>query len=222
MQNMNNQNDLLRQFISRQRWIITVFIIWLSACAGVPTSGQNNSAKSAKSSSEATVPVNRNFKVNAGVQKEYDLALEYMRVEQYPEAIQIFKKVAQKDSRLSGPWINIAIAYRTLSELDKADEAIKKALVINPENPIAYNQAGIIKREQGKFSESMQMYQKALAEYPDYANAHLNLAILCDLYLQKIVCAKEHYQAYQLLDNEDDKQVVAWLSDLERRNKRAK
>ncbi len=222
MQNMNGQNSLLRQFTSRQPWIITILIIWLSACAGVPPSEPKESVKSAKRSSNAAIPIGRTFKVNAGVQKEYELGLEYMRVEQYAEAIQIFKKVAQKDSRLSGPWVNIAIAYRTLSELDNANEAIERALAINPQNPFAYNQAGIIKREQGKFDDAMQMYQQALAEYPDYTNAHLNLAILCDLYLQKIVCAKEHYQAYQLLDNENDKQVVAWLSDLERRNKQKK
>ena len=193
-----------------------MLILWLMACSGVPVS----SPKSVKEeSTKNEVPVAGKFKVNAAIQKDYDIALEYMQTERYPEAIELLKKVAQKDSRLSGPWVNIGIAYRTLGELEKADEAIEKAIKINPKNPYAYNQAGIIKREQGEFSESMSMYQKALAEYPDYASAHLNLAILCDLYLQKIVCAKEHYQAYQTLGSDNNKQVIAWLSDLERRSK---
>ena len=179
----------------------------------------SNNTSSEAGSATNEVPVAGKFKINAAVQKDYDTALEYMRAQRYPEAISLLKKAAQKDSRLSGPWVNIGIAYRTMGELEKADEAIEMAIKINPKNPYAYNQAGIIKREQGKFSQAMSMYQKALAEYPDYANAHLNLAILCDLYLQNLNCAKEHYQAYQTLDNEHDKQVVAWLSDLERRNK---
>lgn len=216
MQNMNSQSNLLKSFISHKGWLITILLLWLSACAGVPGTATKPDVDQV---SKAAVPVAGNFKVSAAVQKDYANALEYMRAEQYSEAIQILKKVAQKDSRLSGPWVNIGIAYRTLGELDKADEAIETAIKINPKNPYAYNQAGIIRREQGKFSESMSMYQKALAEYPDYASVHLNLAILCDLYLQKIVCAKEHYQAYQTLDSDNNKQVVAWLSDLERRSK---
>lgn len=219
MRNMNNQKNGWNRFTNRSISLLTIFIIWLNGCAGIPNSKSNPVAKSA---SEPTVGVSKNFKVSAAVQKDYEHALEYMQVEQYPEAIQLFKKVAQKDSRLSGPWVNIGIAHRVLGELDKANEAIETALKINPNNAFAYNQAGIIKREQGEFEAAMKMYQKALVEHGDYANAHLNLAILCDLYLQKIDCAKEHYQAYQLLDNENNKQVIAWLSDLERRNKQSK
>ena len=186
------------------------------ACSGTPVT---TAAVKDAESERTEVPVAGKFKVNAAVQNDYDAALEYMRAQQYPEAIQLLKKVAQKDSRLSGPWVNMAIAHRTLGNLDKAAEAIQKAIDINPNNPYAYNQAGIIKREQGQFSAAMTMYQNALSEYPNYASAHLNLAILCDLYLQKIVCAKEHYQAYQTLDSEHNQQVVAWLSDLERRSK---
>ena len=193
-----------------------MLVLGLLACSGVPVSKPEPATEK---TAKTAVPVAGKFKVSASVQKDYDTALEYMRAQRYPEAINLLKKVAQKDSRLSGPWVNMGIAYRTLGELDKADEAIKKAIQINPKNPYAYNQGGIIKREQGQFSESMSMYQKALAEYPDYASAHLNLAILCDLYLHKIVCAKEHYQAYQTLGNDNNKQVVAWLSDLERRSK---
>ena len=123
---------------------------------------------------------------------------------------------------VSGPWINIAIAHRMLGEAKQAEAAIQKALERNPDNPFALNQAGIIMREVGNFPASEQMYKRALAEYPNYSNAHLNLAILCDLYLQKIVCAKSHYQAYQELSKESDKSVVAWMNDLDRRSSNTK
>jgi len=181
----------------------------------------NTSQKLAKNSSEQGAPISSKFKVSASVQYEYDIALETMGAQLYVPAIELFKKVAQRDSRLSGPWVNIGIAYRILDELDKADEAINTAIKINPKNAYAYNQAGIIMRERGELFVAQEMYQKALAEYPDYTNAHLNLAILCDLYLQKIACAKEHYQTYQALNAEENKQVVAWINELERRNNRA-
>lgn len=219
MQETNDQSSLLKLFISRPFWLACAAFIYISGCSGIP---QAPIQKDAKVESESAISINRNFKVSAGIQKEYEMALEAMRAEQYGEAIVMFKSVAQKDSRLSGPWVNTAIAYRTIGNIEKADEAIKNAIKVNPDNPYAYNQAGIIKRMQGKFSESHEYYLKALAEHPDYANAHLNLAILCDLYLQRIVCAKEHYQAYQSLGGNEDKKVVAWLSNLERKNKQAK
>ena len=216
MREANDQNSLLKPSIKCAVWLYAIVFAYLSGCSGVPVSPVKSADKVA---SKPAISAKRGFKINAGVQKQYELALEAMQAEQYSEAIVMFKEVAKQDSRLSGPWINIAIAYRKIGDLEKADQAIQKAMMANPENPYAYNQAGIIKRMQGKFSESQVLYEKALAEYPDYANAHLNLAILCDLYLQKIVCAREHYQAYQLLDNNEDKKVIAWLNNLERRNK---
>jgi len=38
---------------------------------------------------------------------------------------------------------------------------------------------------------------------------------LCDVYLRKIACARDHYQEYLNLTDEDDKQVSAWIALLE-------
>ena len=166
--------------------------------------------------------VKQTYKVSASVEQQFAYGIEAMSAEDYLQAIEIFKKVAQKEPRASGPWVNIAIAYRKLDQIDKADEAIETAVKLNSKNPYALNQAGIIKREKGAFEEAQSMYKKALAEYPNYSNAHLNLAILCDLYLHRIVCAKSHYQAYQEIEKNDDKQVIAWMSDLSRRESQIK
>ena len=219
MQNKRNLKVMLKQYTSIRALLVVISTLYLTACMSVPVKNTDNK----KASSESVTPViMSDFKVSSATQQQYEIALEYMQAEDYRQAIQLMRKIVTKDPRVSGPWVNIAIAHRKLDDLDKADEAIKKALTIKPDNPYALNQAGIILREKGDFSESEKMYKKALAEYPNYPNAHLNLAILCDLYLQKIVCAKSHYQAYQELNKENDKSVVAWISDLERRNTNAK
>ena len=166
--------------------------------------------------------VKQNYKISASVEQQFGYGLEAMQAQDYVQAIAIFNKVAEKEPRASGPWVNMAIAYRQLDQMDKADEAIETAVKLNPKNPYALNQAGIIKREMGEFDEAQTMYKSALSEYPNYANAHLNLAILCDLYLQKIGCAKSHYQAYQEIGKNEDKQVIAWMSDLSRRESQVK
>ena len=91
--------------------------------------------------------VKQDYKVSASIEQQFAYGIEAMSAEDYVQAIEIFNKVAQKEPRASGPWVNIAIAYRKLDQIDKADEAIETAVKLNPKNPYALNQAGIIKRE---------------------------------------------------------------------------
>ncbi|MDW3094857.1 MAG: tetratricopeptide repeat protein [Gammaproteobacteria bacterium] len=198
---------------------MSAIALMLTACASAPG---KVSSSSKGDDSRPTMVVKQNYKISSSVEQQFAHGIEAMSSEDYVQAIEIFKKVAEKEPRASGPWVNIAIAYRKLDQIDKADEAIETAVKLNPKNPYALNQAGIIKRENGSFEEAQAMYKNALAEYPNYANAHLNLAILCDLYLQKIVCAKSHYQAYQEIEKNDDKQVIAWINDLSRRESQIK
>ncbi len=193
MPELRNQRAMWRQFINIKYIILSVIALLLTACASAP--GKVSSSAKGDDASPVMV-VKQNYKISASVEQQYSYGIEAMSAEDYVQAIEIFKKITQKEPRASGPWVNIAIAYRKLDQIDKADEAIETAVKLNPKNPYALNQAGIIKREKGDFEVAQSMYKNALAEYPNYANAHLNLAILCDLYLQKIVCAKSHYQAY--------------------------
>ena len=203
-----------RRFINIKFISLGIVTLLLSACGSMP--GKVSSSTQDKDAAPVMM-VKQTYKISASVEQQFGHGIEAMSAEDYLLAIEIFNKVAKKEPRASGPWVNIAIAYRKLDQIDKADEAIETAVRLNPKNPYALNQAGIIKREKGAFEEAQNMYKSALAEYPNYSNAHLNLAILCDLYLQRIVCAKSHYQAYQEIEKNDDKQVIAWMSDLSRR-----
>ncbi len=221
MPELKNQKIMLKQFISYRAIISLVMFIGIAACGSVPTKDMTKNQESLKDVSEQIV-VKQDYKISASIEQQFSYGIEAMVQEDYLQAINIFKQVADKEPRASGPWVNIAIAYRKLDQVDNADEAIEKAVKLNPKNPYALNQSALIKREKGAFAEAEKLYLQALSEYPNYSNAHLNLAILCDLYLQKIVCAKSHYQAYQDIQKSDDKKVIAWLSDLSRRESQIK
>ncbi len=218
MQEVKNLKTMLKQFINFKTLISIAVILLLTACGSVP----NKITEQADSAVENKPLVKQAYKVSASLEQQFAYGIEAMVQQDYLKAINIFEQVAEKEPRASGPWVNMAIAYRKLDRIDDADKAIQKAVELNPKNPYALNQAGIIKREIGAFDEAEKHYRNALSEYPNYANAHLNLAILCDLYLQKIVCAKSHYQAYQEIEKSDDKQVIAWISDLSRRESQIK
>jgi tetratricopeptide (TPR) repeat protein len=115
-----------------------------------------------------------------------------------------------------GAHVNLAIIFTARDDLTAAENSLTDALIIDPEYGPALNQLGMVLRRQGKFVEAESAYVKAVTADPDYALAHYNLAVLYDLYLQRLDAALVHYERYQVLTGED-KQVTRWIADLKRR-----
>ena len=191
---------------------IFVFVLIFCGCANLPIS-----YKSSKSNDKSEVIVEQpRFKVSQKTASAYNAALKHMRTKNYAIAIAEMEKVARMDKRISGPWVNIGLAHKELGDMKKARLSFEKALAINPKNPYALNYMAILHREDGDFEKAKELYKRALSARPDYQNAHLNLGILCDLYLRKIDCALKHYQEYLNLTGGQDKQVIAWMALLKK------
>ena len=194
-------------------------ITTLSSCANLPSLKKPANSKSSATKSEKPAEkllAQPKFRISKKTITAYNEALKHMSAKNYDTAIIEMQNVAKMDRRVSGPWVNIGVAYKELGDTKRAQLAFEKAIMINPNNPYALNQLAILKRENGEFDEAEKLYIKALAAYPDYKNAHLNLAILCDVYLRKIGCALNHYQEYLDLSGGQDKQVIAWMSQLKK------
>ena len=115
-----------------------------------------------------------------------------------------------------GAHVNLAIIFADRDDFQAAENSLADALIIDPEHVPALNQLGLVLRRQGKFVEAESAYTRAIAADPDYAFAHYNLAVLNDLYLQRLGVALTHYERYQALAGEDT-QVTRWIADLTRR-----
>lgn len=207
--------------------MLAALVLTLSSCAGLPnlkkpSTASKATAKIERADGESTsatagkILAQPDFRINKKTAAAYNEALKHMRAKNYDTAILQMQEVAKMDERISGPWVNIGMAHKKLGDVAKAKTAFNQALKINPNNPFALNQLGIMNRVDGKFELAEKLYMKALSAYPDYKNAHLNLAILCDVYLRKIGCALDHYQDYLDLSGGQDKQVTAWMSQLEK------
>ena len=184
---------------SKSLWLAG--LLALGGCAGNPPSPEQPQESAAESGPEA----------------RFSEAVSLLESKRYQEAASAWERLVGEQSAGPAALANLAIAYMHLGREQEAIAALEKALAADPAHPQAGNLLAIQHRKAGRFEEARALYQRVLDAHPDYRNGHLNLAILCDLYLQQLDCAREHYLRYQSLSEQQDEQVTAWLVDLERR-----
>ena len=115
-----------------------------------------------------------------------------------------------------GAHVNLAMLQAKAGNDTEAEKSLSGALELAPRHAIALNQLGMLRRRQGRFSDADAAYRAAIAAEPNYALAHYNLAVLNELYLQRLPVALLHFEKFQELDG-DDSLVAKWIVDLKRR-----
>jgi len=145
---------------------------------------------------------------------DYKLALSQIKRKSWQDAIVLLDEVIAQSPNFSKAYLNKALSLYHLKQFDLAILTLQAEEKVNGVNPFRSNLQGVIAREQGQFNESETYYKKALTTWPDYPEAHLNIAVLFELYRGMFVKAKTHYQAYLLLKPNDQKTKL-WLAGLE-------
>ena len=226
MLNLSNNKAFLFTAISL---IISVF---LASCSAFDSrdSGESGYGDTVSPSSLDSEETQANVQGEADApldptipQEAYDIQnviVASLNAKRYDEAVGLAEKAIDEYPNYAGFYLNKGIALANLDKNEDAFEAFNDAIQLNDKLQVAYNQIGITERKRGNFESARQWYQKAIDIDSNYAAAHLNLGILCDLYLQDEYCALQHYQAYEDLNVETSKQFDSWKIDLERRIKR--
>ena len=84
-----------------------------------------------------------------------------------------------------------------LRDLGAAEKSLSgEALHLNPQNPEALNDLGLVEIERGRYREAAAHFNNALKQQPNYGPAMLNLAIVSQLYLNNRPFALQKYQEY--------------------------
>jgi tetratricopeptide (TPR) repeat protein len=155
-------------------------------------------------------------RMDEAARRDFEAAVVLLNEGEYGRAVDLLEKVIEQSPGVTAPYINIAIAYQHIGKQAQAEEHLRTALRLVPEHPVACNEYGLLCRKAGRFDEARAVYEKALSIFPDYYPIRRNLGILCDLYLNDLPCALEHYEIYSEAMPED-KQVRLWISDLRSR-----
>lgn len=195
--------NMLTSYQSRVFFSITL-ILSLSACSVTQDSNLSGDQKLSSSGN-----------------KVYLEAISEMKSGSLKRAQILLAKVIKQQPNFSNAHVNLSIIYINMKMLKKAETSLQQALKIDPNNIYALNQQGYLHRANGEFSKAKDSYARAIDIDSDYANAHLNLGILYDLYLYDLENAIEQYKKYSELSKDKDKKVSKWIVELERRNKKS-
>lgn len=133
------------------------------------------------------------------------------------QARRVFREMTRVYPELSGPWLQLAAIAEQREQPEQARKAYQKAVEVNPANVNAYLSHALFERHQGEFEQSRSVYLAALSVWRDFPEAHLNLGILYDLYMNRPEQAQPHYEAYDFLTGGTDPKVADWMIEIRRR-----
>ena len=195
----------------RASWLASLGIVLVAAGCASPGSQRAGPAGDAASSLPG-----EGVEVPPKAQTLYQQAVAVMASGDYVDAELRLKEFLLQYPGYPGPHVNLAIIHAHNGNLDAARLSVDAALAIDPDNPAALNQSGMLFRKTGRFDDAEAAYLKAVTASPDYALAHYNLGVLNELYFQRLDAALQHFERYREIVGEDG-QVDKWITDLRRR-----
>jgi tetratricopeptide (TPR) repeat protein len=216
MQKWSAAKMLLQRFINyfSSRCCLPALVVCLSllaGCGSMPSGSSATEAGQAAGSESAESRV-----IPPQVQTLYEQAVASMAAGDDMDASLRFQEFLLQYPDYSGAHVNLAIIHARNGDDAAVEASITDALILDPLQPQALNQLGMLLRRQGNFEAAENAYLKAVTADPDYALAHYNLGVLNDLYFQRLDAALQHYERYQEIAGED-KLVMRWIADLKRR-----
>jgi len=166
----------------------------------------------------ATNPyLQKSGQIEAPLVVEFIAARRAYQSSNYKKAKKTLEDLTSNDNSLSGPWVMLGDIALNNKKAKQAMQNYQKAITINKNNVNAYIRLAKVQRLQGDFIAAQNTYNQALSIWKDFPEAHLNLAILYDIYLNKQILSQRHLEAYLFLVDGRDKKQVNWLTKLQQR-----
>ncbi len=139
------------------------------------------------------------------------------RQKEYDDVESLLAEIVVIDESLSGPWVMRGDISTENHDLETAVTYYQKALEVNSKNLNAYIRLAKTQRLLGRFIQAQNTYAEALRVWEDFPEAHLNLGVLYDIYLNRPLRAQKHMEAYVFLSEDEDATVGRWLQEIQQR-----
>ena len=106
----------------------------------------------------------------------FALAGYHFGQQDFPRAIQYYKKATELAPTFSSAYNLLGYAYRQNVDYPNAEQAFKKYIELIPNDPNPYDSYAELLLKMGKFDDSITQYRKALAIDQNFINAHQGIA----------------------------------------------
>ncbi|MGH1487062.1 MAG: tetratricopeptide repeat protein [Cellvibrionaceae bacterium] len=136
---------------------------------------------------------------------------------EYSQAKTLLNGLLETNPKLSGPWVLLGDVALAEEDLESAKDNFSRAITVNKQNVNAYIRLAKVQRMLGEFTQAKGVYAAVLDIWKDFPEAHLNLGVLYDVYLNDNVKAQKHIEAYQFLTGGRNEEVAAWLLEIQGR-----
>jgi tetratricopeptide (TPR) repeat protein len=103
---------------------------------------------------------------NEDARKEYDKGVDYLKKEDYKNALKYFDKAVAIDSVFAFAWDNIGVCNRQLGNYEKAVAAYKESLKLEPTGKTALQNIAVAYGYLNKYDEAIASYNEILKYYP--------------------------------------------------------
>jgi tetratricopeptide (TPR) repeat protein len=152
--------------------------------------------------------------------EQYKKALKHIDKKQWQQAKSLLDEISKAQPQLSGAHYNKAIIAKAQHKNIIALAEVNKAIKANELNLYAHHLKGQLLRLKGDFAGAEQSYLTALSIWPNYADVHVNMAVLLELYRGRLLDAHQYYKSYLILVP-DDQLTKRYLAGLNIKIKRA-
>jgi len=101
----------------------------------------------------------------------------YFGQQDFPQAIQYYKKATELAPGFSSAYNLLGYAYRQNVDYPNSEQAFKKYIELIPNDPNPYDSYAELLLKMGKFDDSITQYRKALAIDQNFINAHQGIGM---------------------------------------------
>jgi DNA-binding transcriptional MerR regulator len=115
-------------------------------------------------------------------------------------AIAAYRRALEIDPGLADAHLNLGRLRHEMGDLAAAEEHYRAAANARPDEPTTAFNLGVVLQDRGRLAEAAAAYEQALALDGRFADAHYNLAGICEI-LGRREAAFRHLRTYKTLTN---------------------
>lgn len=150
---------------------------------------------------------NFNFSDNDKAVAHYNIAVNFLKRDEYQKAIDEFQTSLSYNPDNSNAYYNMGITYYNMNKFEKALEYYNKVLLYKPNDALTHYNIGVVYSGLHKMDEAAKSYINAIKYKYDLVEAHANLAMIYQ-YQEKKNEFKEEIDILKKLDPNVAKMII--------------